>query len=326
MTRKLGDEFNNTTTMIPSDTDTFLTKHPEDMSVREALFHWMNGKNRNTAEAYYYRLKTLSAKGILSLEGSIADFAKQNLNAVTDAVERVDFWGHSTKANGIAALVAFSAYLSRLTNGKVQKAVPSKEAYKKHNKKVKSEALTKGELSALFKALAQISERAALIAIVTFCGGRRIGEVLALRVQDIRWDTSEIVFVQTKSGFMDDQYLVTMPESVMKRLRAYLAGREEGFVFATKSGRPVNRWQVSTDLLVASGMAGITKQVTPHSMRTSAITLWSQEKFQPHEIMKVTGHATVQQVVAYDKTSQSDNLSRKCKFDDIGVENMGNAK
>ena len=146
-------------------------------------------------------------------------------------------------------------------------------------------------------------------------GGKRISEVLSLRVESIDFETRIVTFLQSKTRGFIKEVRITYPEDFMLQLKNYIGDRQ-GIVFITAWGikKEVSRRQLNRSLKLAAKSAGIEKKISPHVFRTTLITYLSSQGFADSEIMKVTGHASSSMIAMYDKTSQADNPSKVIKF------------
>ena len=196
----------------------------------------------------------------------------------------------------------------------IKKALPCKEGtaktfYRVHEK-VKSHAMTQAQWINFFIELEKINFRDTLVAKIALQGGKRINEVLNLSAEQIDWAKNEITFFQSKTKGLQKKVIITYPQSIMDRLNAYI-GERQGLVFITRTCKIVHLKQLALNFAKAGKLAKIPFKVTPHVLRASAVTFLKQAGFNDSDIMRVTGHASAEMVYAYDKTSLSDNASKK---------------
>ena len=275
-----------------------------DIDISRLFEEWLKGLVPNTARIYKYRLSKLTKINAVSIE----TFAHVNLNEVIDKLcIREDLSLDNKKALS-SFIVSFSRVINRRTQGQFRIASMDGSVFKRRKSKVKCNALGEEQLERLLKALSGLGDRAFLIRALCLFGAKRINEVLGLTCDRINWVSNEVSFVQSKTKKIGEIITATFPEVLMQRLRKYVGDRT-GLVFVTRTNTPVSVGQVCNDFHKAAGLAEIHKKVTSHSMRTSAITHWIKNH-SPHQVMKITGHQTVEQVLEYDKSSQADNLTR----------------
>jgi integrase/recombinase XerD len=287
--------------MMDLDTATFRRAEVLDFV---ALFEeWIRGQTACSRLSYKYRMNALQKKGFVELR----NFGSVNLNEVIDNIFASDLKLDYRQAL-ISLVISFSKFLSRRTRGAFPVAMADPNVFKGKRDKVACNALDEMELRALLCELRNLSDRAFLIGALGLFGAKRVNEILSLKVEDISFETCEATFTQSKSRTAGKRITVTLPREVVAKLREFV-GERTGLVFITKKGTATSRGQVQNDFHKASARAGLTKKVTSHCMRASAITLWSRG-YRPDQIMRVSGHETIKQVLAYDKTSQADNLTR----------------
>ena len=140
----------------------------------------------------------------------------------------------------------------------------------------------------------KINSRDCLIAKITLQGGKRIREVLTLKIDQIDWHKNEITFTQSKTKGAKKETVITYPKSIMKELREYI-GKRKGLAFVSSTGNPVLLTQVANTFGRAGSKAGIPFKVTPHVLRASTVTYLKQQGFSDSDIQKVTGHDSVRE-------------------------------
>jgi integrase/recombinase XerD len=152
-----------------------------------------------------------------------------------------------------------------------------------------------------------------LIAQTMLQGGKRVREVLSLKISDVNFEESKIRFMQSKTKGMHKEIVISYPEEFMQMIRSYASDRE-GHLFVTKQGRQVSHMQVYRTFLKAGEIAGLPIRITPHVLRASVVTYLKGQGFNDTDIMKVTGHASAEMVAAYDKSSQEDNITGQIRL------------
>ena len=159
------------------------------------------------------------------------------------------------------------------------------------------------------EALEKSNPRDGLIAKLILQGGKRKQEVLDLKTETIDFKQRQIAFRQLKTRGVERTTIITYPVHVMAALKTYLKNRQ-GLVFLTRQGNPVHPSQPQRSFKIAGGKAGIPFPVTPHVLRTTTVTYLKQHGFSDSDIMKVTGHETVDMVRMYDKNDLAHNATQ----------------
>lgn len=286
----------------------------EKISVGEALEHWLATLGTKTKINYRSGVKKLIEFGWLNPLLSLQAFSLTNHEGIIDQIKLCPSWTETTRQARAACYISFTGFLNRRLQGVVRKAIPSKEGNTKTffslYEKVKTKAMTQAQWLVFFKELEKINPRDCLIGKIILQGGKRVNEVLSLQTHQIDWEKCEITFIQSKTRKLRKETIITYSESIMKTLKLFIGDRE-GYVFITRSGKPVMINQVAITFAKAGRSAGIPFKISPHVLRASAVTYLKQQGFHDSEIMRVTGHSTSEMIHAYDKSSRADNASKK---------------
>jgi integrase len=286
----------------------------EALPVDCLLIEWFETLSERTRINYKSGICKIIESGLLNPFASLQAFSMINHDSIIDQIKQLPNMKETSKQARAATYISFTRFLSRKFPAIFKKAMPSREGtsktfYRVHEKVV-TEAMNQAQWTSFFSALEKINCRDCLIAKVTLQGGKRIREVLGLRVDQIDWEKREISFNQSKTKGVIKQTVITYPESIMRALKDYI-GNRQGFVFISRHGTPVILNQVANTFSRAGKLAGTPFKITPHVLRASAVTYLKQQGFSDSDIQKVTGHASSEMVNAYDKSSRADNASKK---------------
>ena len=285
-----------------------------DITVENLLFEWYASLSYRTRINYQSGVNMLTITGLIYPTSSLQAFSLVNHDSIVDRIKQIGEWRETSRQARAALYISFTRYLSRRFPGVFKKAMPSREGtsktfYRVHEKVV-TEAMNQAQWSSFFTALKSINYRDCLIAKITLQGGKRIREVLNLKVEQINWEKREITFTQSKTKGVRKETVITYPETIMRALQDYIGDRL-GYVFLSSKGNPVILNQVANTFARAGKIAEIPFKVTPHVLRASAVTYLKQQGFSDSDIQKITGHASSEMVNAYDKSSRADNASKK---------------
>ncbi|MDT8445379.1 MAG: site-specific integrase [bacterium] len=288
------------------------------ISVGQALAYWLETLGGYTRRNYYSGFKALAALGLFDADLSLQDFALINQENRVDEIKHLGNWSEATKQARAAAYIGFTGYLQRRTQGLISKAIANREGgqqtFFKVRHKVKTEALSEAQTQAFFAALAQLNPRDALLAKMILQGGKRKGEVLGLMIEQIDFERRMVRFLQSKTKGLIKETHITYPVHLMQELISYLKGRKQGPVFITRNGRPLAATQLDRNFAKAGELAGIPFRVSPHVLRVTLVTRLKERKVQDSDIIKITGHASPVQLLAYDKSDLADNASSRFDF------------
>lgn len=109
-----------------------------------------------------------------------------------DKIKIVKEWSECSRQARAACYISFTRFLNRRTLGIVNRARPNREGTGKTffrvYEKVKTSAMTQAQWLRFFDALEKIGPREALIAKIILQGGKRVSEVLSLRVDQIDFE------------------------------------------------------------------------------------------------------------------------------------------
>ena len=288
--------------------------HLAEVSVVQAVDHWLNTLSPHTRKNYCCAIGQLEQLQFLNLDHSLQQFALYNHESIVDQIKNVDFWKETTKQARAACYISFTGFLERRTQGLIRKAIPSKEGSTKTffrvHEKVVTSALNRAQWTIFFEKLSKINWRDALIGRVILQGGKRASEVLSARVDQINWNNRQIKFTQSKTKGMVKHTVITYPESIIRDIREYVGDRN-GLIFVTKKGNPVRIQQIQRSFENAGRSSGLKLKMSPHILRASTVTYLKQQGFSDGDIMGMTGHSSGEMIRAYDKRSLEENASAK---------------
>ena len=286
-------------------------------TVAEGIELWLSNLSRLTAKNYASGMRQLAFLGYIDISMSLQGFALMNFEAVLDRIKKdpSSEWSECSRQARAACYISFTGFLARRFPAIFRKAVACKDGVGKTfycvRQKVHTKAMTPEQWRSFLVELFQLNPRDSLIARLAIQGGKRINEVLSLNIQQIDWKRGEISFTQSKTKGEIKHTIITYPQSVLNELQEYLAGRVEGLVFVSKSGRPVFLQYIAKTFAKAGLLAGIPFPVSSHCLRASCVTHLKTLNFSDSDIMKITGHASASMVYAYDKSDQAQNASKK---------------
>ena len=157
-------------------------------------------------------------------------------------------------------------------------------------------ALSSEEVLKLFAAVKNLKHRTAIE--TSFATGLRLSEVLHLRLADI--DSQQMVVRVEQGKGRKDRYVMLSPR-LLEHLRAYWRQyRPTEYLFAGESGgRPLDPTSLQRALGQARERAGMTKQVTFHTLRHSFATHLLRGGVDVRRIQVLLGHRSLQTTERY---------------------------
>ncbi|MEZ6055065.1 MAG: tyrosine-type recombinase/integrase [Planctomycetaceae bacterium] len=163
-----------------------------------------------------------------------------------------------------------------------------------------------------------------LLMSLMYGAGLRVSEVCRLRWSDLQFDRRAILVWQGKG---QKDRIVVLPESLLEllqKLRA-AAGASE-YVFPSegeRAGRYVSARTVQRAVSSAAGLAGIERNVTPHSLRHSFATHLMEAGTDIRMIQKLLGHTNLETTTIYTKVSVLQQTSVRSPLDAMNSRENG---
>lgn len=156
--------------------------------------------------------------------------------------------------------------------------------------------LSRQELKALFYGPARLKQRV-LFALI-YSAGLRVGEVCNLKISDIDSDRMQIRVVKSKGNH--DRYVV-LSHYILQGLRKYIrSSKPKVYLFNGKvKGEALGKSAVQQSFRLAVKKAGITKDVSVHSLRHTYATHLLEEGVDIVTIKELLGHATIETTMMY---------------------------
>jgi len=146
----------------------------------------------------------------------------------------------------------------------------------------------------------------ALIQTLYDCALRK-SEAIKLNVEDVKFDTMELVLRDTKSEH--DQH-VAMTSRVAEAIKGYLLygrqpqDKQEKALFLNKYGVRIGEHYVRNHLKMIAIETGLTKRVYPHMLRASCITHLLNQRVNPITVQTHARHNSFRQTMSYNRPTQ----------------------
>jgi integrase len=131
--------------------------------------------------------------------------------------------------------------------------------------------------------------------------GIHLSSALSLEVDDLDFDASEIR-IRAAKGNRDER--VVMPQDVAELLRTHLGKETTGPVFTTSTGKPLSPRHVQRRFRALVRKVGITRRVTPHSLRHSFGMEIYQRTGNLLLVKEAMGHRSIQSTLAYARADR----------------------
>ncbi|SOE74721.1 Site-specific recombinase XerD [Burkholderia sp. OK233] len=172
--------------------------------------------------------------------------------------------------------------------------------------------LSREEVSCLFEAIPSLKYRAILM--TAYAGGLRISEATRLKLSDI--DSQRMVLRVEQGKGQVDRYVMLSPR-LLEILRSYCrVGRPQEWLFPGRfPGRPIEPKTIRNACGRARNCAGITKPVTPHSLRHAFATHLLESGTDVRTIQLLLGHRSLATTSRYLKVATSTVCATSSPFD-----------
>ena len=183
--------------------------------------------------------------------------------------------------------------------------------------------LSKEEIIALLRNTKNVKHRAILALI--YASGLRVGELINLKLKDIDLYRYQL-FVRNSKG-RKDRY-VMMAKSLTPVIRNYIATYKPQKYFAEsiEPGVKYTAGSVRGVLRRSCKAAGITKRVTPHTLRHSYATHLLENGVDLRYIQELLGHSKPETTMIYTHVATKDLLGIESPLDKIVKEIMHSDK
>lgn len=298
-------------------------KSLSEMPMHKTVENFLEKLSYHTKKSYNSAFNIFFENGFINPFWSIQEFSLCNMENILDKIKQEIKGSEATKQARCACFLSFTRYLSRKTEGIVRSAIPNKNSNSPTFRKIRSTSATKAlnekEMMIFFKSLKEYNYRDYLIAQMTLQGAKRIEEVLSSKIDQIDWQNKIIKFKQSKANEMEKFTFIHFPSFFLNELKQYIGTRlQSDFIFVTKLGKKVDKFQVYRSFLIASKRVNLLLNVTPHVLRASAITILAKKGFSAEQIMMITGHNSMDSVHYYDKTPMEENISREVSLIGVG--------
>jgi len=156
--------------------------------------------------------------------------------------------------------------------------------------------------SAQLESLALSTPRHHLAVLILGYLGLRFGELAALRVNDVLFESREIKIDETYSKQGSQWAIgptktgatrrVPMPATMVDELQGAVAGKQPSdFVFSTRAGTPLSRHNFTRDVLNPWCATSGVPHLSPHDLRHTAASIAINARLTVLDVQRMLGHA-----------------------------------
>ena len=164
--------------------------------------------------------------------------------------------------------------------------------------------LTRTELFRIVDCAKESSVQDEAIMCILGYNGLRVGELCAIQVDDIGMLNGYHTVKIVREKSMEPAVIPLAPRTSWAVQRA-MYGRVSGPLFMLRGEVPMDRRGVDRIVKRLAKKAGITKRVSPHSLRHTFITLALDAGVSVRDVQNSVGHADARMVSYYDRNKDS---------------------
>jgi integrase/recombinase XerD len=147
------------------------------------------------------------------------------------------------------------------------------------------ERLSRDEERRLIDTAYRLTGTRGLLIKTLFQTGARVSEFAAMGVKDFSFDEQMILIRKAKGG--KRRYVSILP-ALAQELRTHLHERTQGYLCETNRHGAFSPRRIQQLVKETADLAGITKRVTPHTLRHSVATLDQIQQFLGHAQLDTT--------------------------------------
>ena len=138
---------------------------------------------------------------------------------------------------------------------------------------------------------------------ILYCGGLRVSECVNLQFNNLHLNQNLIRFI----GKGGKERFVVIHDDAVKSINDYLniarnkntKARKSNYVFINENGKPVTRYDIYTNVKKRAETVGITKEISPHSLRHSYATHMLDGGADLVTIQELLGHSDIKTTEIY---------------------------
>lgn len=262
-----------------------------------------------TDYARYIRVeRRLSANTVAAYKRDMEEFSHfilRNYGVLPEQVEptmieRFMAWMYdknrssASQARRLSGIKSFYNFL--LLSDKVEQ-LPTEHVDTPRRERMLPDVLTVEEIDAMLATFDMTTSKgcrdSAMVEVLYSCG-LRVSELISLRINDLFFGEGYIRIV----GKGDKQRLVPIGNIARDKIQLYMeyrtpASRSEATLFLNNRGKPITRVMVFNIIKQAALMAGIDKQISPHTLRHSYATHLLEGGANIRQVQELLGHESI---------------------------------
>ena len=176
--------------------------------------------------------------------------------------------------------------------------------------------LSQEEVARLLEAAPGLKYKAALS--VAYGAGLRVSEVANLKVSDI--DSQRMTLRVEQGKGQRDRYVMLSPQLLELLRDWWWAARPQGWLFPGQNPvNPMTARQLCRAVHAAKTLAGISKRVSPHTLRHSFATHLLEQNVDIRVIQVLLGHAKLETTALYTRVAVNTIRDIKSPLERLGL-------
>ncbi len=207
----------------------------------------------------------------------------------------------STIARRLSTLASFYRYCEQ------EEYVAKNPAVNVRRPKVDNESRTAGldrnELGAFLVQAGLASARDHALAALLALNGLRISEALGADIEDLDYQRGHRTLTIVRKG--GKRATVPLAPRTARALDLYIDQRQTGPIFLGANGARMDRHAADRTVKRLARRAGITKRISPHSLRHSFITAALDAGVPLRDVQEAASHADPKTTMRYDRARRS---------------------
>jgi integrase/recombinase XerD len=216
----------------------------------------------------------------------------------------------STARNRLFAVRNYYAYLATRLDNQRDQADPTAGIRIKRPRSLPKTPVTISDQRRL--AFSARSTRDEAIVMMLVDTGIRIGELTAMKIEDIRWDEGAV----TINGKGSKQRDVWPNPDVMTLLRTVVGARLKGPVWLTRFGKPMTRDRARKNFARLAERARVSAH--PHKLRATFANNWLKEGGDLGALRIAMGHADLSTTLGYAAATEKDRAIETARRLNLG--------
>jgi site-specific recombinase XerD len=259
---------------------------------------WLLGYTGHTRAAYEADLRSWSE---WLAEHDVHAWAAQRAHVEAYTRELEGRLARSTIARRVSAIAGFYRYA--VEEGVLERSPTAHVRRPKVDGDSPTLGLDRDEVAALLAAAERWSARDYAACCLLTLNGLRVSEVLGIDVDDLESVRGHRAVTITRKG--SKAALVPLAPRTAAAVERLVGVRTSGPLFATSTGRRVDRRALARAVARLAAAAGIEKSISPHSLRHTFVTLALDAGASLRDVQDAAGHADPRTTRRYDRARQS---------------------